>query len=246
MSAWTGEAAALLERAVARHGGQAAWEAGGGVSLTPTRLTGMLPRLKGVGRTFPLPRRIDVWPRIGRALFHDYPAAGSHGEFEAGRVRLAGAVPVEAARHRESFRGLRAYRRWTPLDALYFFGYALTHYHGLPFTLAEARPQGLRRARLDGAWLTGVEVELPPELHTHSRRQTFYFDETGLLRRHDYVADIVGWWARGAHGWHDFTTLPDGRPVARRRTVLARLGRRMTPLVALDAVLTDVRPLGPG
>jgi hypothetical protein len=31
------------------------------------------------------------------------------------------------------------YRRWSPIDALYFFGYALWHYHVLPFALAEAQ-----------------------------------------------------------------------------------------------------------
>jgi hypothetical protein len=246
---WTGEARALLERAVARHGGWDVWDAGGGVSLAPVNLAGMLPWMKGAGRTFRLPPRADTWPRAGRTVFRDYPAPGHQGIFEAGAVRLvddAGAVRVESARHRETFRGLRAYRRWSPLDALYFFGYALAHYHGLPFSLADARPLGLRRARFDGDWLAGVEVELPASLHTHSRRQTFYFDGTGLLRRHDYVADVIGWWARGAHCWHDFVTLPDGMRVARRRTVYARLDRRALPVVALDAELTDVRPLAPG
>src|SRR4051812_50189614 len=85
---WTGEAAALLERAVSRHGGWAAWEALRCVTLTPRKLSGMIPTLKGHGRSFPLPPRIDVYPHEYRAVFHDYPSAGEGGTFTAGAVEL--------------------------------------------------------------------------------------------------------------------------------------------------------------
>ena len=100
----------------------------------------------------------------------------------------------------------------------------------------------MRRVHAAGRALTGVEVELPPALHTHSRRQAFFFDAEGLLRRHDYVAEIVGWWARGAHHWDDFVEV-GGLPVARRRHVVARVGRLELPLVALSAQLADVAPV---
>ena len=94
----------------------------------------------------------------------------------------------------------------------------------------------MRLARRHALELTGVEVDLLAELHTHCRRQTFYFEEDGLLRRHDYVAEIVGAWARGAHFWRDFVTVA-GLEVPRVRHVVARLGRVTTPLVALHAEL---------
>jgi hypothetical protein len=150
-----------------------------------------------------------------------------------------GAVVEDHADARARFRGLRKWRRWSPADAAYFFGYALTHYHALPFTLTEARPLAMRRVRCDGRELTGVDVELPAALHTHSRRQSFYFDAEGLLGRHDYVAEIVGTMARGAHLWRDFVTA-HGIPIARERHVVARLGRATTPLVALHAELEVV------
>jgi hypothetical protein len=236
---WTGEAKALLDRAIERHGGRAAWDALRCVTLAPRRLSGMLPALKGAGRTFQLPARADVFPHEYRAVFHDYPAPGRRGVFEAGAVRLfdgAGAIVESSPEHRRSFRGSRRWRRWSPADALYFFGYALTHYHGLPFTLAEGRPLRLSRVRGDGRRLTGIDVELPAGLHSHCRRQAFYFDDEGLLRRHDYVTDIVGWWARGAHFWRDFVVV-HGVPIARERHVVARLGRTATSLVALHAEL---------
>jgi len=237
--AWRGEARVLLERAVERHGGWAAWAALRSMTLSVRALSGLVPAMKGAGRTFSSRSRIEVFPHEYRAVFHDYPAPGQRGVFDAGAVQLVGgdgAVITSIAEPRRSFRGLRKWRRWSPADALYFFGYAITHYHGLPFTLAEARPIRLCRVRCEGRRLTGVEVELPAALHTHSRRQTFYFDDEGLLRRHDYVADIVGWMARGAHLWRDFVTV-HGVPIPRQRHVVARLGRTMTPLIALHAEL---------
>jgi hypothetical protein len=176
-------------------------------------------------------------------VFHDYPVPGQRGVFAAGSVQIlagTGDILESSPDHRPSFRRLRRWRRWSAADALYFFGYALTHYQGLPFTLAEGRPLRLSRVRAGGRALTGVDVELPAHLHTHSRRQAFYFDDEGLLRRHDYVADIVGWFARGAHLWRDYVTA-QGIPIPRQRHVVARLGRTTTPLVALHAEL-EINP----
>jgi hypothetical protein len=241
-TAWTGEARRLLERAIERHGGWDAWRRFGGLSIVPAALTGLVPRTKGVGETFRVPPRIDVWPRRGVVAFHDYPAPGRRGVYSSGQVQLLDGDTILEARSqpRASFAGLRKHRRWSPSDALYFFGYSLAHYHSLPFSLTEARPLGLTRARSAGRRLTGVRVELPASLHTHCRRQTFFFDDEGLLRRHDYVADIIGWWARGAHRWEDFVEL-GGLPIARRRHVVVRLGRLEVPsAVALHAELKEV------
>jgi hypothetical protein len=242
--AWTGDAGALLERAVARHGGWAAWQALRSVTLELRALSGMVPALKGAQRTFPRPSQIQVFPHEYRVVFDDYPARGHRGVFTAGAVRLldpGGAVIESSPDYRRSFRGLRKWRRWSPADALYFFGYAVAHYQGLPFTLADARPLGLCEVRSAGQRLTGVDVELPATLHTHSRRQSFYFDDEGLLRRHDYIADIVGWMARGAHLWRDFVTV-GGIPIPRERHVVLRLGRTTTPIVALHAELVVTSP----
>ena len=240
-SPWTGEARSLLARAIERHGGWQAWRELGGLSLRLRSLRGLVPERRGLGDTFPAPTRIEVWPRRGLCVMHDFPAAGRRGVFSAGQVQLLDDETLLEARAdgRASFAGARRRRRWEPLDALYFFGYALAHYHSLPFSLAGARPLGLRRARSAGRALTGVAVELPPALHTHSRRQTFFFDDEGLLRRHDYVADIVGWWARGAHRSEDYVEV-GGVLVARRRHVVARLGRVELPFVALAASFDDV------
>jgi hypothetical protein len=236
---WSGPARALLDAAVRRHGGWDAWHSLRELEVRPQSLTGMLPWLKGAGRTFHLPPRAQVHPHEERVVFLDYPTPGATGTFERGRLALvdaSGAVTYSAENGRAAFRGWRKLRRWSPVGALYFFGYAITHYHSLPFSLERGRPGRLVRVRQDGRTLTGIEVDLPPELHTHTPRQTFYFDDEGLLRRHDYVADIVGAFARGAHMWRDFTTVA-GLQMACTRHVVLRLGRWTTPLVALHAEL---------
>jgi hypothetical protein len=245
---WRGEARSLLERAIRRHGGWPSWRALTGLGLVPSALGGLVPALKGLGRTFPMPRRIEVWPREAVAVFHDYPADTERGVFTSGRVELldgSGSVTAMNDDLGRSLRGWRKHRRWSPLDALYFFGYALTHYLGLPFSLVDAEPLRMRVGTVAGRRLDGVEVSLPAELHTHSPTQTFYFDHDGLLRRHDYVAEVVGTWARGAHFWDDFVVV-SGIPVARRRRVLARIGRFAVPAVALRADFSTVVPVRAG
>src|SRR5262245_25899353 len=115
-----------------------------------TSLGGLLLSVKGLGRTFSMSSRIDVWSARALAVFHDFLAVGQRAEFAVGAVRLLGgggetlAAILDA---RATFRGLRKHRRWSPVDVVYFFGYAVTHYHGLPFTLTAARPLALVHGR---------------------------------------------------------------------------------------------------
>ncbi|HXU64623.1 MAG TPA: hypothetical protein VN962_23145 [Polyangia bacterium] len=220
------DAQEMIARAIQRYGGRPRWERLR-LTLAPTSLRGLVPWMKGAGRTFRLPARADIVPSRAEATFFDYGPAGGPGRFQNGRVALDDAPLAE---HRSTFRGLRKWRRWSPLDGLYFFGYALTHYHSVPFTLAEAEVRAWNPAR------RALTVAFAPTVHTHCRVQTFYFDETGLIVRHDYVADIVGAVARGAHFWREVEDV-DGFPVARHRRVVLRLGTLPTPLVALDARL---------
>jgi hypothetical protein len=233
---WTPAARAVIERACATYGGEERWRHLR-LALEMRSLSGLLPWMKGVGRTFPMPTRVLVTPAAGSAIFEDYPAPGERGHFDGGTLWLEqpGRPHVRTALHRGTFAGWRKWRRWQPLDALYFLGYAITHYHAVPFTLGEARlvDHQVRRG------IDAVTVDFPATLHTHSRRQTFHLDGDGLIRRHDYVAHIVGWWAQGAHFWRDYSEV-DGFPVALTRHVTARLGGLAVPVTALHAELALV------
>jgi hypothetical protein len=240
-SSWTPAAVEVFARACEHYGGLEKWRALRRVRLIPARLSGLMPFLKGNGRTFGLPASFEIEPHERRARFVGYPDAEHVGVFDNGDVRLErrdGAAAVRSADHRRSFHGLAKHRRWAPLDALYFFGYALTHYHALPFTLMEGRLVSARSTRSGDGALSVLDVELPSDLPTHCARQQFYFDERGRLVRHDYVAEIIGFWARGAHFWNRQTVV-SGFPIALERHVTARLGRAALPVTALHATFLD-------
>jgi hypothetical protein len=227
-----------VARAVDWFGGEAAWRRIDVIRLFSKGLTGLLPLLKGNGRTFEFPEVIEVHPRERRTKFLEYPRAGHVGVYENGDVRIErttdGEVVESSADHRATFRGLAKNRSWSALDALYFFGYALVHYHSLPFSLADARLVGFGSIASNGSVLDAVEVEFPSGAHTHCRREKFLFDESGCLVRHDYVADVVGVWARGAHLWQNVERV-NGFPIAMKRRVVPRFGRVTAPMVTVLA-----------
>ncbi|HEX5009395.1 MAG TPA: hypothetical protein VFY71_03260 [Planctomycetota bacterium] len=77
-------------------------------------------------------------------------------------------------------------------------------------------------------------------MHTHSARQTLWLADDGLILRHDYVAEVVGRWAHGAHFWLDYQDVR-GVPIALRRRVHARVGERVLSAVVLDARFGSAR-----
>jgi hypothetical protein len=226
-----GEALRLVERAIARHGGER-WSRIEEIELPVLALSGFLPWLKGYPRSFGLPRLVRIDPVRVRAVFVDYPRPGEHGVFDRGRVALGEAKPVE---RRATFSGAGKRRQWSALDALYFFGYALTHYHSLPWSLREAEALEVGRTQQSGA-THALTVRFPRTVHTHSEVQTIHFAQDGLIVRHDYVAEVISGLAHGAHLWRDYVEVK-GFPIATHRRVLARIGSQPLPLVALDARL---------
>jgi hypothetical protein len=239
LQGWTPDAVALVERSIAGHGGQERWQSAKSIRLPFRSGSGALLAVKGFSRTFPPPREIEIFPHDCITVFHGYPEAGRRGRFFDGSVRIESSdgreVFAESLDHRGTFRGLSKFRRWSPLDAAYFFGYALWHYHVVPFTLGMARLHGILRRR---GVPQGVDVSFPEGIHTHCRRQQFYFGAEGRIVRHDYVAEVIGPMARGAHLWEDYEQR-DGLSVARRRRVMVRLGSYATPLEVMCIQLGD-------
>lgn len=236
LSSWTPRALDVLARSLEAHGGLGGFRTLKKIRLIPERFSGLLLWFKGLERTFSIPEAFEVLPHERVARFVGFPDPEHAGIFEDGAVRIVraddGTTSSEARSHRASFRGLAKYRRWSPLDFLYFLGYALTHYHSLPFSLAEARLVRHRTLHTREGDADVLDVELPAELTTHCRRQQFHFDAAGRLTRHDYHAEIAGFWARGAHFWRRQVSF-DGFPVALDRHVVARLGTLPVPVTAL-------------
>jgi hypothetical protein len=235
-SSWPADARDLVSRAMDAHGGLDRWLKCDRIDLRIRRATGLLLALKGRGRTFEMACDIETYPHDRRTVFIDYPEHDQRTVFANGDVsiedRASGRVITSSADHRRTFAGVRKRRRWSPIDTAYFFGYAVWHYHTLPFTLLSAR---FLRALRQGP-LRGVDVEFAPDVPTHCRRQQVWFADSGRLVRHDYVADVIGPWARGCHLWEDFESV-GGLLIAKRRRVATRILGRPVPPIVLDVAL---------
>jgi hypothetical protein len=232
---WNAEGRAIVEHAMAAHGGMACWRATQSVRLAFGEASGPLLTFKGYRRSFPAPREYEILLHQRTTVFHGYPDARHRGLFIDGDVAiesLDGDDPaVESRDHRQTMTGFAKYRPWDPLDALYFFGYALWHYHSLPFTLGHARLLEVLHHNGRGV---GVHVEFPVNLPTHCRRQQFFFGSDGRILRHDYTAEVIGSWARGCHFWEAYERV-DGLLIARHRRVVARVAGHATGFTVLRA-----------
>jgi hypothetical protein len=207
---------ALLDEALAAHGGLERWRATDEISVH-ARSGGVALASKFAAGPF---RKYDltVSTRRRRAVIEPYPRQGSRGVFEDGAVRIesdAGEIIEGRADPRPAFPGGRRLLWWDRLDALYFAGYALWNYFNLPFLLAEEPGFELRE---EGRTLHAV---FPPGLPTHSREQAFHLDERGLIAQHDYTAEVFAGWARAAHVSLEFGEL-GGLTLATKRRVTPR------------------------
>lgn len=85
----------------------------------------------------------------------------------------------------------------------------------------------------------------PADVHTHSREQVFYVSDDGLIRRHDYIAEEFGTWAKSAHYWFEHAAF-DGMIVPRKRRVLLRRsdGRSLSHPLLVWINVDDVSRVG--
>lgn len=233
----------LLDRVEARHAGRRLWESGHGLELDLGELKGPIPWLKGVGRSSPPLKRMTVWPRARRVETPDWPTPGEQGTYENGDIAIGvvgRTLRVASSGHRTTFDGLAKHRRWDPADVLYFLGYALSHYLSLPYRLRDDQVTDVT----ESAQSTVVTVRYPVGAETHGSLERFHFAADGLLRRHDYHADILGPGANGAHYSREYVEL-DGIPIATRREVRLSVAGRATPLVVLAGRIQPVRWVEP-
>lgn len=100
----------------------------------------------------------------------------------------------ELLQPRASFQGHTLETPWSDLQLAYFVGCAMWTYLNTPFLLA--RP-GVESEEIEpwkeaGETWRRLKVRLPEDIATHSTEQTLYFDQQGLLKRHDYDVEISG------------------------------------------------------
>ena len=123
--------------------------------------------------------------------------ANRHTSFQPDRVaieRSNGDVVEERFNPRESFKGHDLDTPWDNLQLAYFAGYAMWTYLNTPFLFAlpGVETEEIQPRRENGTAWRSLKVKFPASIATHSAEQTFYFDQHGLLRRHDYDVAVAG------------------------------------------------------
>ena len=241
----------LLDEVLDAHGGAERWDSVREIRAD-VRTGGFLPRTRFRGDAL-ADYHLRVEMAEQHAIIEPFPGAGRRGVFDSGAVRIDDerGQPVETRddprHHFFGRRGLRRNLRWDALDTTYFAGYAMWNYMTTPYLLTrdgvEAR-EGEEWSENGERWRR-LEVDFPPQLHTHSPHQTFYVDDRGTIRRQDYTAEVIGSIAHAAHYCDDHKDF-DGLVFPTKRRVYPRKrnnkprGRPTIVWIELD----EVRLLG--
>lgn len=238
----------LVDEVLTAHGGEDRWRA-----ITTLTAYGRFGGL--LSARFPGNRMADLTVRVRlaeqQAVVSGFPQQVQRAVFDRGDVRIEtrdGELVSTRRNARAAFAGLSGLRRnlrWDALDAAYFAGYAWWNYlttpllltrDGITVTEGDTEPEENEQRRR-------LEVSFPPDIHTHSPRQTFHIDAAGLIRRHDYIAEPVGRWARAAHHCDNHRHFAGLVFPTRRRVRPRGPGSRTLPtptFVALDIHHIDV------
>ena len=114
--------------------------------------------------------------------------------YQTAQVEMVSKVIEELLQPRSSFQGHTFETPWSDLQLAYFVGCAMWTYLNTPFLLV--RP-GIESEEIEpwqeaGETWRRLKVHFPADIATHSKEQTLYFDQQGLLKRHDYDVEISG------------------------------------------------------
>jgi hypothetical protein len=233
----------LLDLALDGHGGLHRWTHLETVSATMT-VGGPLFALKGHPTGLGTVQAIAE-TRSPRITFTPF-ANATRGVFEPGRVIVSRDGDTDERRDdpRSGFTGIDRDDPWDDLHLLYFAGYAIWNYLCAPFfftwpgfTLEEIEPW-----TQDAETWRRLLVTFPPDVPTHNPQQVFYFDDRGLLRRLDYMPEILGPAAAPAAHYCDSHQDFDGLIVPTRRRVYIRRddGIPATGFAVVEIDISDV------
>ncbi len=185
----------LLELAVAAHGGSERWRQLNKLSAHAS-FGGDVWRLKGWPDVF-ADVRVSIDPHRQHTEYSPFVEAGRHSVYEPSRTAIVtddGEIIEQRESPRKSFEGHTLTTRWDPQHLIYFTGYAMWTYLTTPFLV---KLPGFRTEEVEpwdeaGETWRRLKVSFPSSIESHSTEQTFYFDTSGILRRHDYSADVMG------------------------------------------------------
>ena len=181
------------ERALASYGGADLWRRASSIHATLSA-GGLAFRLKWQKPFQRAKARFEV--AAPKARIQPIDAEGNTGVLNGHDVAIEdknGLTLETRASARKYFPYGRRLLYWDRLDQTYFACYALWNYSTLPALLM--RDEIAWTEVCDGV----LEARFPAHLPTHSERQRFQFDcATGLLMQHDYIAEVLGGWAKAS------------------------------------------------
>lgn len=235
----------LAEFAIKAHGGLVRWNAFRTVSADLVQ-GGVLWGLKGQGGVLD---KVNVKADLTRewASHSPFLAADQCSVFEP-PLRVAiektdGMQVEELHAPRDSFKGHTLETAWTNLQLAYFVGCAMWTYLNTPFLLAKpgVEAEELEPWKEKGDTWRRLKVKFPPSIVTHSAVQTLYFDQRGLLKRHDYDVEIAGG-TSGAHYVDDFIEV-SGILFPTKRRIFPRQpdGKSLTEPLVISIDLDNIR-----
>ena len=190
------DAASLLSAALDAHGGLERWNAARALRAHAS-IGGTMWGRKG-HPSFLSDVWIDLDPHRQWVSYTPFGAPDHRSVFEPDHnaiERLDGTVVEQRRDPIAAFARHGPETLWDELNVAYFSGYAIWNYLTTPFllTLPGVHVERTDPWRENGETWLRLEACFPDTIATHNRRQTFYFDsQDGLLRRHDYNADVFG------------------------------------------------------
>jgi hypothetical protein len=185
----------LLEKAIRAHGGAQRWEQVSRFRVQ-TSITGAIWALKGKpGLLTNVTLEGDT--RAQQLTITPFPGPGRSATWTPERQTIEttdGTLVDERRDPAAPFAGQTRESPWDDLQAAYFASEANWNYFVAPFILAWP---GFGTEET-GSWEENGQVwhrllvTYPDSIVAHTRQQTYYFDDDGLLRRLDYAVDILG------------------------------------------------------
>jgi len=211
----------LLQLAVQAHGGLERWGKVSAVRVAAS-VTGAIWHVKGKPDYLK-----DIVFEVETKREHmttDFPGQDKRSIFEPDRIvieKLDGTVIASRDNPERSFEGQEQFTPWDDIHVAYFSGEAFFTYLNTPFlyTYEGFASQEIDPIQVEGETWRRLEVTFPDWVKSHHKTQISCFGSDGLLRRHDYVVDILGG-AKGLNYAYDYREV-DGIMFPTKRRVYA-------------------------
>ena len=213
----------LLAVAIGAHGGMGRWQELSRFRAA-TSITGEIWVLKGKpGLLHDVV--LEGETRDQRLKITPFPWPGRYATWEPYRQTIEADDGMLVADRRDiaaSFAGLPGQAPLNDLQVAYLAGLAMWNYFVSPFLLARADfvVGEIEPWQEDGQTWRRLMVTYPDTVVSHSRLQTYCFDDSGLVRRLDYTIDLPGG-GPAVHYPSDYREF-DGIMVPTRRRVYVR------------------------